>query len=126
MKTVLRILGLSIVATLFSACALLSQFTGADQDARYTAKVALTAYADFIQPAILTYGHLPDCNPAPKPLCKDHTAWVKIKALEATASSSVAAAGDVLASGTDITKINQAITDIDAVQTAWIAAKEAK
>lgn len=113
-----------LLASTVTGCAMLSNLSGADTNARYAAKVALTAYADFIQPAVLSYGHLPDCNPAPKPLCKDHGAWQKIKGYEATASASVAAAGAVLASGADDDgQLTKAITDIDAVQAAFIAAK---
>lgn len=123
MRIILKTLTIAGLTLALTACALLQQVTGVDRDARYSAKVALTAYADFIQPAILAYGHLPDCNPAPKPLCKDHGPWQKVKAAEDVASSSIAAAGDVLTSGTDMGKINQAIADISAVEAAFKAAK---
>jgi hypothetical protein len=125
MNRYLRFFGLGIAVVALSGCQYLSAVGDADTGARRAAKVALTAYADFVQPAILTYGRLAYCDPAPKPLCRSRTWWPKIKAYEATASSSVAAAGAVIDSGgSDQGKINQAITDIDAVVAAFKAARE--
>jgi hypothetical protein len=126
MKTLLKVLFAASLTVTVAGCALLSNFTEIDSGSRRAAKVALTAYADFVQPAILTYGQLPDCSPtAPLvKLCKSHARWVELKGYEAKASLSVAAAGAVLAAGEgDESKITQAISDIEAVQAAYLAAK---
>jgi len=124
MRTILRTLFAATFATAVSACALLQQ-TGTDDEAMHAAKVALTAYADFVQPAIITYGQLPTCGAsAIKPLCKDAGAWVKLKAADAAATSSILAAKGVLeGAASDTGQIAQAIADINAAQTAFKQAK---
>lgn len=126
MRRILNVLFAATIATGMAACALL-QATGTDDDARRAAKVALTAYADFVQPAIITYGRLPTCGPsAPKPLCKDAGAWSKLKASDAAATSSILAAQAVLeGTATDTGQIAQAIADINDAQAAFKTAKGA-
>jgi hypothetical protein len=124
MQRILHVLFAATLTTCITACALLEQ-TGTGDEAMRAAKVALTAYADFVQPAIITYGQLPTCGPAaPKPLCKDAGAWTKLKAADAAATSSIVAAQAVLeGSSSDTGQIAQAIADITAAQSAF---KEAK
>ena len=124
MQRILHVLFAATLTAGITACALLQQ-TGTDDEAMRAAKVALTTYADFIQPAIITYGQLPTCGPAaPKPLCKDSGAWTKLKAADAAATSSIVAAQGVLeGSAADTGQLAQAITDITAAQSAFKQAK---
>lgn len=124
MRNILHVLFAATLTTGITACALLQQ-TGTEDEAMRAAKVALTAYADFVQPAIITYGQLPTCGPtAQKPLCKDAGAWAKLKAADAAATSSIVAAQGVLdGSSSDRGQLAQAIADITAAQSAF---KEAK
>jgi hypothetical protein len=124
MQRILQVLFAATLTTGITACALLEQ-TGTDDAAMRAAKVALTAYADFVQPAIITYGQLPTCGlAAPKPLCKDAGAWAKLKAADAAATSSIVAAQAVLeGSSSDTGQIAQAIADVTAAQSTF---KEAK
>ena len=124
MRRILHILFAATLAVGVSACALLQQ-SGTDDEAMRAAKIALTTYADFVQPAIITYGQLPTCGAAaPKPLCKDAGAWAKLKAADAAATSSILAAKGVLeGSAADSGQIAQAIADVTAVQAAFKQAK---
>jgi hypothetical protein len=126
-RNIIRFFGLGIAVVALSGCALFSQIEGIDRNARYAARIALTAYTDFVQPAVLTYGELADCSPA-KPnvkLCKSHARWQEIKGYVHKAHISVAAAGAVIESrGSDEGKITQALNDIEAVQAAFAAAKK--
>ena len=124
MQRILHVLFAATLTTGITACALL-QATGTDDEAMRAAKVALTAYADFVQPAIITYGQLPTCGPAaPKPLCKDAGAWAKLKAADTAATSSIVAAQAVLdGSSSDTGQLAQAIADINAAQAAFKQAK---
>jgi len=124
MRRILHVLFAATFAAGIAACALLQQ-TGTDDEARRAAKVALTAYADFVQPAIITYGRLPTCGPAAaKPLCKDAGAWTKLKAADVAATSSITAAQSVLeGTASDAGQIAQAIADINAAQAAFKDAK---
>jgi hypothetical protein len=126
MRTILHTLFAAAFAVGVSACALLQQ-TGTDDEAMRAAKVALTAYADFVQPAIITYGQLPTCGvTAAKPLCKDAGAWTKLKAADAAATSSILAARGVLeGTASDAGQIAQAIADVNAAQAAFKLAKGA-
>lgn len=132
MRHILRtmLIASALVVTLgvsLTGCETLNALSGVDAGARRAAKVAFTAYTDFVQPAILTYGQLPDCTPANPALkiCKSHARWQDIKALEAKATTSVQAAGAVIqAASGDQGQIDQAITDIQAVQAAFTAAKK--
>lgn len=118
-------LAIVTLAVSLGGCALIENVGGVDQGARRAAKIALTSYADFVQPAVLTYGGWPYCDPAPKPLCRSRVWWPKIKDYDAKAALSVAAAQAVLEShGSDQGKIDQALTDIDAVVAAFKAAKQ--
>ncbi|MBI1213942.1 MAG: hypothetical protein GC190_20975 [Alphaproteobacteria bacterium] len=124
MQRILQVLFAAILTSGIAACALLQQ-TGTDDEAMRAAKVALTAYADFVQPAIITYGQLPTCGAeAQKPLCKDAGAWAQLKAADAAATSSIVAAQGVLdGESADSGQIAQAIADINAAQAAFKQAK---
>jgi hypothetical protein len=124
MRRILHVLFAATLTVGVAACALLQQ-TGTADEAMRAAKVALTAYADFVQPAIITYGRLPTCGPnAPKPLCKDAGAWAKLKAADAAATSSILAAQSVLeGTAADTGQIAQAIADINAAQATFKQAK---
>ena len=124
MRRILHVLFAATLTAALAACALL-QATGTEAEGMKAARVALTAYAEFVQPAILTYGQLPTCGPAaPKPLCKDASAWAKLQAVEGAATSSVAAASGVLDGSTaDTGQIAQAIADITAAQAVFKTAK---
>jgi hypothetical protein len=124
MRRILHILFAATIAVGVSACALLQQ-SGTDDEAMRAAKIALTTYADFVQPAIITYGQLPTCGAAaPRPLCKDSGAWAKLKAADAAATSSILAAKSVLeGSAGDSGQIAQAIADVTAAQAAFKQAK---
>ena len=124
MRRILHVLFAATITAGVAACALLQQ-TGTDDQARRAARVALTAYADFVQPAIITYGQLPTCGPtAAKPLCKDAGAWAKLKTADAAATSSIVAAQSVLEGTTaDNGQVAQAIADINAAQAAFKQAR---
>lgn len=57
-------------------------------------KLALTTYADVFQPAVITYGRLPDCPAAA--LCKDRAILNKLKAADAAVTKTVVAVQPVL------------------------------
>ncbi len=96
MRTIVNTLAAAYIAVMLAACALL-QPLGADDDARRTAKITLTAY-EAAQQAILIYGSLPPCEAqtAVAPLCRDAKLWAKIKTVEAAATEAIASATPVL------------------------------
>jgi len=103
MRRILHVLFAATLTAALAACALL-QATSTEAEGMKAARVVLTAYADFVQPAILTYGQL--------------------QATEAAATSSVAAASGVLDGTTvDTGQIAQAIADITAAQAAFTTAR---
>lgn len=120
MTKYLRFFGLAFAVVALSGCASLSSFTNTP-GSRHAAKVTLTVYVEVVQPAMIAYGRLPDCNPAPKPLCKDHGAWVKIQAASAAAHSAIQTAAPLLfGNATDPDgKIDKALLEIDNAQTAF-------
>ena len=114
MKAVLQVLLAACVATLLTACALLQPL---DDDARRSAKLALTAY-EATQQAILIYGRLPDCEPNLPPLCKDPALWRKLKAADATATSAIATGADVVTAITAVnTLLKHALTNMGTPKT---------
>ncbi len=96
MRTILHTLAAAYLAAALTACALL-QPLDADDEARRTAKITLTAY-EATQQAILIYGRLPACETpaAIAPLCRNARLWTKIKTVEAAATKAIAAATPVL------------------------------
>jgi hypothetical protein len=120
MRSLLRVLLAATALVLVTACALL-RHTGVDDEAKHAARVALTAYADIVQPAIITYGRLPTCDPrSAVALCKDAAAWAKIKAADAAATSSILAARSVLdGTAVDNGELARAIADVTAAQAAF-------
>lgn len=114
----LSFLTVAVVASALSACAL---FSGSQTTLDATKKT-LTIYTSFVQPAIITYGSLPDCSPANPALkiCKDHAAWLKIQAAAAAAHASIQAATPVLNGEVpDIGQIDDAIGKIGAAQATF-------
>ena len=117
MKFLARMLTVCAIIAL-GGCAL---FSGSQTTLDATKKT-LTLYTSFVQPAIITYGSLPDCSPSNPmlKLCKDHEAWLKIQAAAKAAHSSIQAAAPVINGEVpDIGQLQQAITDIDGASNAF-------
>lgn len=116
--TKLKLTALFLAACYVSGCAL---FSGSQTTLDATKKT-LTIYTSIVQPAIITYGSLPDCsaaNPLLK-LCKDHEAWLKIQAAAKAAHESIQAAVPVLNGEVpDIGQLESAVTAVDAASTAF-------
>lgn len=83
---------------------------------RRSAHVSLVTYHEFVQGAILEYGHLPYCSPDnPKlKVCKDRETWTKVKAAEAAATQSIEAAeATLLGDELDPATITEAMNKIE-------------
>lgn len=84
-----------LAASYVGGCAL---FSGTQTELQ-TDLVAISAWTDFGQPAIIAYGKLGDCSPAAPQVvvCKDHATWLKTQAAAAAAHEAIQAAGPMLA-----------------------------
>lgn len=121
MKTILRAMAATFAAIALTACALLQPMK-ADDDARYAAKVALSAY-EVTQRAALIYGNLKPCDPDPKSafdrFCRDAKIWAKIKAADKAATTAINEAAPVLnAQAADTGQIVKALAAIATVKAA--------
>lgn len=66
-------------------------------DVKQAARIAITTYADIYQPAVLTYGKLPNCEPQVVSfICKDPAVLVKLKAADLAVTNSIVAAQPIL------------------------------
>lgn len=100
-----------VAALAISGCALFPD-SPATADAKRAVQVALTAYADVYQPAVLVYGRLPAC-PAATAVCHDSAVLAKLKAADLAVTASIVAAQGVLdGTATDTGQLTAALTAI--------------
>lgn len=121
MKTILQVMAATFAVIGLAACALLAPMK-ADGEARYAAKVALSAY-EVTQRAALIYGNLNPCDPDPKSaferFCRDAKIWAKIKAADKAATTAINEAAPVLnAREVDTGQIVRALAAIATVKAA--------
>lgn len=89
-------IGVALALLAIGACTT-AQTDGVKGSALKATQVALTTYADVFQPAVLAYGHLPDCPQAI--ICKTRDTLNKMKAADLAVSSTLEAARPVLNGG---------------------------
>lgn len=95
MKSLYRLMAAGALALSLGACSTI-QNSAVGDDAIKATQVAITTYADIYQPAVLTYGNLPLCQPSAPPLCRDPVVHAKLKAVDLAASTAIDAARQVL------------------------------
>lgn len=92
--------------------------TNLEQDAVRGSYIAINAYADVYQPAVLMYGRLPVCAPSAPKLCHDIAVYADLKAADLAATNSIIAARAVLSGKKSVTgtELSDAITAIGAAE----------
>ncbi len=92
--------------------------TGLEQDAVRGSYIAINAYADVYQPAVLMYGQLPPCGPNAPKLCHDKDVYADLKAADLAATKSILAARAVLSGKSSVTgtELSDAMTAIGAAE----------
>jgi len=108
-------LGAALALMVLGACTT-AQTDSAKSAYLVAVKGALTTYADVFQPAVLAYGHLPDCPQAA--ICKDQPILDKMKAADLAVSSTLEKARPVLdGSMSDGGQLAQALLAVQQAET---------
>jgi hypothetical protein len=127
MNSYLRFFGLGIAVVALSGClagcqTVASVFgTEVSQDVRQNAYkgylLALSVWADGVQPAILVYKRRPYCAPEVTVICRNRATWEKIQTIEGRTSAMIERTRPVITGGT---------TDIELITNVAAAVWDAK
>jgi hypothetical protein len=112
-----RTLGAAVALVALAACSTPQDQADVQGAVRKASAVALTTYADIFQPAVLSYGSLPDCPQAA--ICKDRATLNQLKAVDAKAVAAITAARPILnGSAVDTGRLGEALAAIMEAQAA--------